>query len=143
MKTLLAFLLLSSLTLSARAESDKFKIIHVADLAAELKSSRPPTVCDANNDDTRQKYGVIPGAILLASSKKFDTKILPADKTTPLVFYCANTMCMASHQAAKRAIKSGYNDVSVMADGISGWAKAGQPTDKVPAAKAPAASAKS
>ena len=35
---------------------------------------------------------------------------------------------MASHEAARRAVKAGYTDVSVMADGIAGWKAAGQPT---------------
>jgi rhodanese-related sulfurtransferase len=32
---------------------------------------------------------------------------------------------MASHEAARRAVKAGYADVSVMADGITGWHTAG------------------
>jgi len=35
---------------------------------------------------------------------------------------------MASHEAARRAVKAGYTDVSVMADGIAGWKAAGEPT---------------
>jgi len=35
---------------------------------------------------------------------------------------------MASHEAARRAVKAGYADVSVMGDGIAGWKAAGQPT---------------
>jgi rhodanese-related sulfurtransferase len=35
---------------------------------------------------------------------------------------------MASHEAARRAVKAGYTDVSVMGDGIAGWKAAGQPT---------------
>jgi len=35
---------------------------------------------------------------------------------------------MASHEAARRAVKAGYKDVSVMVDGIAGWRAAGQPT---------------
>jgi len=37
---------------------------------------------------------------------------------------------MASHEAARRAVEAGYSNVSVMADGISGWAAAGEPTAK-------------
>ncbi|MGH7916459.1 MAG: rhodanese-like domain-containing protein [Candidatus Binataceae bacterium] len=35
---------------------------------------------------------------------------------------------MASHEAARRAVKAGYKNVSVMADGIMGWKAAGEPT---------------
>jgi len=38
---------------------------------------------------------------------------------------------MASHEAAKRALANGFKDVSVMADGIKGWVKAGKPVTKV------------
>ncbi|HTY57046.1 MAG TPA: hypothetical protein VMB26_17695 [Candidatus Binataceae bacterium] len=33
---------------------------------------------------------------------------------------------MASHAAARRAVQAGYTDVSVMADGITGWKSAGK-----------------
>jgi rhodanese-related sulfurtransferase len=36
---------------------------------------------------------------------------------------------MASHEAARRAVEAGYTDVSVMADGITGWRKAGKPAE--------------
>ena len=35
---------------------------------------------------------------------------------------------MASHEAARRAVKAGYKNVDVMADGIMGWKAAGQAT---------------
>jgi rhodanese-related sulfurtransferase len=54
--------------------------------------------------------------------------MLPADKHAELVFYCTNWLCTASHEAARRAVGAGYEDVSVMSDGIMGWAKAGEPT---------------
>ena len=34
---------------------------------------------------------------------------------------------MASHDAARRAVKAGYTNVSVMVDGIEGWDAQGQP----------------
>ena len=125
---LAAALLLTLCVLPAHAAKKSFKIISAADLAAALESTTPPAVYDANGQSTREDAGVIPGARLLSSSSKYDVaKELPADKKKPLVFYCANTMCMASHSAAKKAVKAGYADVSVMADGIYGWKKAGRP----------------
>jgi rhodanese-related sulfurtransferase len=134
MNKLLTLALLSSLAVVSFAkkapETDPFKLIGAKDLAAALKSDNPPVVLDANNADTRAKYGVVPGAILLSNYKKYDlAKTLPADKTKSLVFYCANTQCMASHMAAKRAVKAGFNNVSVMSDGIMGWADSGQAVD--------------
>ena len=139
MKKLALALLVSALAVCARAADDakpeRFKTMHVADLAAALKSDKAPVVYDANTKGMRKKAGVIPGALLLSNYRKFDTaKELPADKATPLVFYCANPKCMASHEAADKASGAGYTDVSVMVDGIMGWRDAGQPT--TPLAKA-------
>lgn len=135
-----AALVLSLCVLPASAAQPRFKPIHVADLAAALKSAKPPVVYDVNVESTREHVGVIPGARLLSSSSKYDVaRELPADKKTPLVFYCANEMCTASHDAAEKALKAGYTDVSVMVDGIYGWKKAGQPRAALVSAPVPLA----
>ncbi len=81
---------------------------------------------DANGTGTRTKLGVIPGAILLSDSEAFLANELPTDKSRPLVFYCANPHCGASHEAANRARAAGHRDVKVLPDGIAGWVKAGK-----------------
>ena len=81
---------------------------------------------DANGERTRQKMGVIPGAVLLTDSETFTPAELPADKSKTLVFYCANTSCGASHEAATKALTAGYSSVKVLPDGIAGWVKAGK-----------------
>lgn len=87
------------------------------------------TFVDANSGEFRTKNGVIPGAILLTSSGSYDAaKELPADKTTPLVFYCSNTKCGASKKAAERAFNAGYSDVSYLPDGLMGWKSSGNKT---------------
>jgi rhodanese-related sulfurtransferase len=133
MKTTLAIASLaiaSLLTFSAprAAEVQKFKLIHVPDLVAEIQTSHP-AIYDANGDKTRNSEGIIPGAKLLSSCGDYDVaKELPAAKDTELVFYCGNTKCMASHSAANRAVSAGYTHVAVLADGIAGWKAAGQQT---------------
>jgi rhodanese-related sulfurtransferase len=70
--------------------ADGFKSLSVDDVVA-LRSAGQATVLDANGDDTRAREGIVPGAVLLSSYKQYDVeKELPADKGTPLVFYCAN-----------------------------------------------------
>lgn len=109
-------------------KNEGFQLIHVADL--EKAMAGQVYVFDANNETTRKKDGVIPGAKPLASVTHYDAAaVLPADKNAQVVFYCANTSCMASHEAAKVAVKAGYKNVNVMADGIEGWKKAGKKTD--------------
>jgi len=108
---------------------ETFKLIHVADLKELMETDKSSLhIYDANAAETRDQYGVIPGATLLNSDDNYDLAILPHDKDATLVFYCANTLCTASHEAARRAVKAGYEDVSVMGDGIRGWKQAGQPT---------------
>jgi len=87
---------------------------------------------DANDSDTRKEYGVVPGAILLASHQEYPLTVLPAAKTDKLVFYCGGTQCRASDKAALRAASAGYSDVSVMRAGIRGWKDAGQATSPAP-----------
>jgi rhodanese-related sulfurtransferase len=131
--TVLGLFVLSSAPFAIAGEKEPFALIHTSDLATLLKNeSAKLAVYDVNTPEVRKENGVIPHAKLLGSSSKYDTaKELPSDRTTKLVFYCANTQCMASHKAADRAVKAGYKDVAVMADGIQGWKSAGQPTTKV------------
>lgn len=104
------------------------KKVTVSELA-KLQAAKTVRTVDANSDDFRAKNGVIPGSILLTSSSSFvPEKELGADKTQKLVFYCASTMCGASHMAAARALEAGYADVAVLPDGLTGWKKAGQKT---------------
>ena len=107
------------------AEAAPLKKVSVTELA-QLTSAKKATVLDANNNEFRAKNGVIPGAILLTSSSEFAVSELPANKDAKLVFYCASTMCGASHGAAAKAAQAGYTDVSVFPDGLMGWKKAGQ-----------------
>ena len=138
MRTLLLTVLLgiSALGCSKTTEekvvklSDSVATITVDELDAKLASKDCQAV-DANGEGTRKKMGVIPGAVLLTDSDAFSTSELPADKSKTLVFYCANTHCGASHEAAARALTAGYTNVKVLPEGIAGWVKAGKQTQKI------------
>jgi rhodanese-related sulfurtransferase len=107
--------------------------VTVTELASQLKASPAAIPVDANNEKTRAKDGVIPGAKLLTSASAYDpAKEIGAPKDAHLVFYCANTRCTASHTAAKRAMEAGYTNVSILPEGIAGWKAAGQATTAVP-----------
>lgn len=148
--TALVFAALSSVPVLAcegedhAAQATPIGNITVAELARELApTTRSPAraiaVFDANTDATREEKGVIPSATLLPSSSAYDTALLPKSKSAELVFYCAASKCSASHQAARRALEAGYTNVKVLPDGITGWLKAGQATQKVTAASSPGA----
>jgi rhodanese-related sulfurtransferase len=104
--------------------------LSVDELEAKLRRGECRAV-DANGDPTRQRFGVIPGAVLLSDYETFRPGELPADKSKGLVFYCANEHCGASEEAAARAITAGYTDVKVLPAGIAGWARAGKQTAKL------------
>lgn len=84
------------------------------------------TVIDVNSAQSWAKARV-PGALHF-DPVNFCAEDLPADKDTTLVFYCSNPWCRKAPTAARRAKSMGYQDVRVMAAGISGWISANLPT---------------
>ena len=71
---------------------ETFKLIHIGDLKSMMDTSKSGLhLYDANDDSTRNSYGVIPGANLLDSEDHYKLSVLPPDKDATLVFYCANT----------------------------------------------------
>jgi rhodanese-related sulfurtransferase len=122
------FLALSLLVPSLGMAAEKFKLLNVAEVLS-LREQRKDKlmIFDANGSSTRSSKGIVPGAHLLSSVSDYDVaKTLPTDKSTALVFYCANERCTASHDAAERAAEAGYPEVYVMSPGIKGWIDAGQ-----------------
>lgn len=103
----------------------KVPTITVDELDQQLASGDCVPV-DANGEQTRKRMGVVPGAVLLTDSEYFSVHELPADKSKALVFYCANTHCSASHEAASRARTAGYTNVKIMPEGIAGWVSQGK-----------------
>ncbi len=119
---------------ATEAKTATFKVVTVEQvqlsLAAKKADKKPFAVFDANSKGTRESMGVIPTAVLLPSASSYDLALLPTDKATPVVFYCANEKCTASHTAAKRAMAAGFGDVSVLSAGIKGWVEAGKAIEK-------------
>ena len=104
--------------------------VTVDELAAMLANAACVPV-DANGARTRERQGVIPGAVLLTDSADYLPSELPGDKAKALVFYCANEACGASHEAAARARLAGHPNVRVLPVGIAGWKKAGKATQAI------------
>lgn len=115
---------------AAAASQEDVPAVTIAELDRLLAANAGQAV-DANGETTRKKLGVIPGAVLLSDSETYAPSELPADKGKALVFYCANTHCGASDEAARKARFAGYTNVKVLPDGIAGWVKAGKPTTKL------------
>ena len=87
-----------------------------------------PGVMIIDSRPTARKYdkGHIPGAVSMPDSA-FDkmTDMLPADKSTLLLFYCGGTKCKLSHKSAFKAEKLGYTNIKVYAEGYPDWKKKG------------------
>jgi hypothetical protein len=84
---------LSTSTPSSDGGEDGFQIIHTDQLEHMLRQGKPQVhLYDANNDEFRKKEGIIPGAVLLEGHDFDVQKVLPADKSATLVFYCSNRL---------------------------------------------------
>ena len=97
--------------------------------------------------DSRPKHkkydkGHIPTALSIPDSQfaKMQDQ-LPADKSTPLVFYCGGLKCRLSHKSAKKVIDLGYTRVNVFAEGYPAWVAAYGKGDTTAVASAKNASA--
>lgn len=80
-----------------------------------LVDARPKRVADK---------GMIPTAINISDSE-FEKHIdkLPADKATPLIFYCGGMECVLSDKSAEKARKLGYTNVLTYPPGYPEWEK--------------------
>ena len=120
------FLSLAGCGYAKERMSDDLPKTTIEELASALQA-KAVTVIDCNTDETYRKNH-IPTAVHMDPSGD-GASVLPADKSASLVFYCKNTMCMASHMGARVALGKGYTHVQVLPDGIDGWMKAGKPVE--------------
>lgn len=121
---------------TAPTEVQHFAQMTVEEVAAGLAASdRRLAVFDANSRETYDTRHV-PGATWV-DYDALTREQLPEDASTPLVFYCFNEHCSASHVAAESAVAMGFSNVSVMGAGIAGWAAAGQPVESAATPSAP------
>ncbi|MFA7606157.1 MAG: rhodanese-like domain-containing protein [Rhodocyclaceae bacterium] len=74
----------------------------------------------------REKHGRVS---TIDPEDRMDMSKLPADKATPLVFYCNGSPCWRGYKGAAMAIKEGYSAVHWYRDGIPAWKAAGHPVE--------------
>jgi rhodanese-related sulfurtransferase len=89
-----------------------------------LDTSAPMVVVDSRPKKRKYDKGHIPGAISIPD-REFEkmSSLLPADKATPLYFYCGGYKCKLSPNSAAKAMKLGYTSVSLVPEGYPGWKK--------------------
>ena len=68
--------------------------------------------------------GAIPSAVNI-SDTEFDKHVdkLPADKASPLIYYCGGLECVLSNKSAEKARKLGYTNVKTFVEGYPEWVK--------------------
>ncbi|WP_029895897.1 rhodanese-like domain-containing protein [Desulfohalovibrio reitneri] len=68
--------------------------------------------------------GHIPSSVNIPDSQFEEMAgMLPADKSTELVFYCGGFHCKLSHKSADKARAMGYTNVRINESGYPGWKK--------------------
>jgi rhodanese-related sulfurtransferase len=93
-------------------------------LKKKLDEGSPLTLVDSRPKERKYDKGHIPGAINIPDGD-FDKMLdrLPADKASPLYFYCEGLSCKLSSDSAAKAVKLGYTQVKVVPEGYPGWVK--------------------
>jgi rhodanese-related sulfurtransferase len=91
----------------------------------QINEKAPMLLVDSRPKARQYDKGHIPGAISIPDSE-FDklSSRLPADKATPLYFYCGGLQCVLSAKSAKKAVMLGYSNVRMIPEGYPGWEKA-------------------
>ncbi len=64
-----------------------------------------------------------------AKQDSFDLSKLPADKNTPVIFYCNAGECWKSYKSSVAAVKAGYKNVYWLRGGIPEWKTKGFPVE--------------
>jgi len=92
-----------------------------------MDDKAPYVLIDARPKRVADK-GMIPTAINISDSE-FDKQVdkLPADKATPLIFYCGGLECVLSDNSAEKARKLGYTNVFTYPPGYPEWEKLNGP----------------
>ncbi len=124
---LLAVALLILCGTYASAKNLGYRLINTDELKSDIDASIAMIVVDARSPEEFQEVH-IKGAINVPV-KEWDNYVsrLPSDKGARIVFYCNGVKCGKSTKAAKKAVKMGYNNVLVYAEGIPVWEEKGMP----------------
>jgi rhodanese-related sulfurtransferase len=122
------FTVAAALLLTAVVYAGEIQDITIPDLKAAI-DAKQVTLLDANGTKS-WKGGHIPGAIDFKANQEKLASLLPADKSALVVAYCGGPKCVAYKAAIEAAQKLGYTNIKHLPAGISGWTKAGEPTDK-------------
>lgn len=91
---------------------------------AQVPMAENVMLIDARPKRAKYDSGHIPMAVSIPDME-FDEQVgkLPKNKDSLLIYYCEGVECKLSHNSAKKAVKLGYTNVKVYAEGFPGWMK--------------------
>ena len=99
--------------------------VGVSHIKKQMEAGSKMILIDSRPKARKYDKGHIPGAISIPDSSFAQmTDKLPADKTTPLYFYCGGLKCKLSPNSANKAIKLGFSNVQIIPEGYPGWVEA-------------------
>lgn len=113
------------------------RVVSTVDLRAMRAGEPKPYLIDVLGGNSHR---TISGAFWLAGSGAGDldagasqrfldavAKFAAGDKNRPIVFFCADSECWLSYNAALRAIAAGYTNIMWYRGGLAAWFHAGLP----------------
>jgi PQQ-dependent catabolism-associated CXXCW motif protein len=120
------------------------QVVSTGQLLAMLTSADPPVIVDVLSGEghltlagAKWLPGAGHGSNFLDPVQAILTQLLVqltgGDKARPVVFFCANSECWLSYNAALRATVAGYSKIYWYRGGVDAWVEAGFPTMKMPA----------
>lgn len=115
------------------------QVVQTRRLQAMLAGPESPLLIDVLSD---RGHLTLAGALWLSGAGRGTNFMDPAqsvlvqllgqltggDKARPLVFFCANSQCWLSYNAALRAVAAAYTKVYWYRGGVESWVAAGLPT---------------
>jgi rhodanese-related sulfurtransferase len=117
--------LLLALAAAAAVNAHPASVLSLSEVRAFMDGKESVYIYDANDRESYLK-GHIPGAKWVQYNAVTAAELPPA-KDARLIFYCYNSQCGASEQAAARAMALGFRNVWRMPEGIQGWRAAKMP----------------
>ncbi|NMG77361.1 rhodanese-like domain-containing protein [Aromatoleum diolicum] len=103
-------------------KAGRMAAVSIPFIKKQMDEGAPMTLIDSRPKERKYDKGHIPTALSIPDLQ-FDKFVdrLPADKGSPLYFYCEGLGCKLSSDSAAKAVKLGYTQVRVVSDGYPAW----------------------
>ena len=100
--------------------------ISAAELASLVDSGQSPIILDVRSAETRQREGVIPGAIG-AGTDEISLIAARYERDAEIIIYCSCPNEASAAVAALHLKRAGFRRIRPLLGGIDAWAQAGRP----------------